>query len=66
MEIMRKDLSSVKSSKIGDNRYLQKQYGTPQTQSQQTPMPKGATVQVPGSDGKMHWSDGKVDLGVVK
>jgi hypothetical protein len=66
MEIMRKDLSSVKSSKIGDNRYLQKQYGAPQTQSQHTPMPKGATVQVPGSDGKMHWSDGKVDLGVVQ
>jgi hypothetical protein len=66
MEIMRKDLSSVKSSKIGDNRYLQKQYGAPQTQSQQTPMPKGATVQVPGSDGKMHWSDGKSDLGVVQ
>jgi hypothetical protein len=28
--------------------------------------PKGATMKVPGSDGKMHWSDGKVDLGVVQ
>ncbi len=28
--------------------------------------PKGATMKVPGSDGKMHWSDGKVDLGVAQ
>jgi hypothetical protein len=26
--------------------------------------PAGATMLVPGSDGKMHWSDGKQDLGV--
>jgi hypothetical protein len=28
--------------------------------------PKGATMKVPGSDGKLHWSDGKRDLGVVQ
>ena len=31
----------------------------------QTP-PSGATMKVPGSDGKLHWSDGKKDLGVVQ
>jgi hypothetical protein len=36
MDIMRKDLASVKSSKIGDNRYLQRQYGAPSSQSQQS------------------------------
>lgn len=28
--------------------------------------PAGATMKVPGSDGKMHWSDGKQDLGVAQ
>jgi hypothetical protein len=28
--------------------------------------PSGATMKVPGSDGKMHWSDGKQDLGVAE
>ena len=28
--------------------------------------PSGATVKVKGSDGKMHWSDGKKDLGVAE
>lgn len=28
--------------------------------------PAGATMKVPGSDGKLHWSDGKQDLGVVQ
>jgi hypothetical protein len=28
--------------------------------------PAGATMKVPGSDGKMHWSDGKQDLGVAE
>jgi hypothetical protein len=28
--------------------------------------PAGATMQVPGSDGKLHWSDGKRDLGVIQ
>jgi hypothetical protein len=29
-------------------------------------IPQGATHIVPGSDGKMHYTDGKSDLGVVK
>lgn len=34
---------------------------------QQTPTaPAGATMKVPGSDGKLHWSDGKNDLGVAQ
>ena len=28
--------------------------------------PAGATMKVPGSDGKLHWSDGKRDLGVAE
>jgi hypothetical protein len=28
--------------------------------------PPGATMTVPGSDGKMHWSDGRRDLGVIQ
>lgn len=28
--------------------------------------PPGATMKVPGSDGKLHWSDGKRDLGVAE
>jgi hypothetical protein len=28
--------------------------------------PAGATMRVPGSDGKMHWSDGRLDLGVIQ
>lgn len=28
--------------------------------------PAGATMKVPGSDGKLHWSDGKRDLGVAQ
>jgi hypothetical protein len=28
--------------------------------------PAGATMRVPGSDGKLHWSDGKADLGVAE
>jgi len=33
--------------------------------SAQTP-PPGATMKVPASDGKLHWSDGKKDLGVIQ
>lgn len=36
------------------------------TQSIPASMPQGATMKVPGSDGKMHWSDGKNDLGVAE
>lgn len=39
---------------------------TPVTPSPPSGPPKGATMKVPGSDGKLHWSDGKQDLGVVQ
>lgn len=29
-------------------------------------MPVGATMKVPGNDGKLHWSDGKRDLGIAQ
>lgn len=34
--------------------------------SQAIPRPAGATMKVPGSDGRMHWSDGKSDLGIAQ
>jgi hypothetical protein len=45
-------------------------YGPQQPQQQQKPAPMagappGATMKVPGSDNKLHWSDGTKDLGVV-
>ena len=43
----------------------QRTAGTP-APSQAGGPPDGATMKVPGSDGKMHWSDGKRDLGVVQ
>ncbi|MGB2625661.1 MAG: hypothetical protein WAK20_02650 [Candidatus Acidiferrum sp.] len=30
------------------------------------PPPAGATMKVPGSDGKLHWSDGTKDLGIAQ
>jgi hypothetical protein len=43
---------------------------TNRTKQPETPAvgsaPAGATMKVPGSDGKLHWSDGKQDLGVVQ
>jgi len=35
-------------------------------QSNKSVAPAGATMKVPGGDGKLHWSDGKRDLGVVQ
>ena len=57
-----------KTELIGSNRYLQKQFGgQAQIQNPNTVQPPpSATMKVPGSDGKMHWSDGKVDLGLVQ
>jgi hypothetical protein len=51
--------------------FVQSDGKTQQSQrTQQTPQqpqrPTGATMKVPGSDGKMHWSDGKQDLGVAQ
>ena len=38
----------------------------PKTQQAPSAPPAGATMKVPGDDGKLHWSDGKTDLGVVQ
>jgi hypothetical protein len=40
--------------------------GAPASGATQGSAPPGATMKVPGSDGQMHWSDGKKDLGVVQ
>jgi len=40
--------------------------GSQQAQTRGPMPPPGATMQVPGSDGKLHWSDGKRDLGIVQ
>ena len=36
------------------------------TATPQTPPPTGATMKVPDRDGKLHWSDGTRDLGLVQ
>lgn len=52
-----------KNQMVRDNPALKAMYpDTPKA----APAPAGATMKVPGSDGKMHWSDGKQDLGVVQ
>ena len=38
----------------------------PKAQQAPSAPPAGATMKVPGDDGKLHWSDGKTDLGVVQ
>lgn len=67
-KILKAALHSQRQSIVGNNVYLSKRYGSAFSQPQQrsaTP-PAGATMQVPGSDGHMHWSDGKADLGIVQ
>jgi hypothetical protein len=68
ISIMQRDLAARKSAIVGDNRYLQRQFGgsPARTSGGQAGPPAGATMKVPGSDGKLHWSDGKSDLGVVQ
>lgn len=68
-DILTSALESQRQSIVGNNIYLQKRYGTKYKQPARTGAaapPQGATMQVKGSDGKMHWSDGKADLGVVQ
>jgi hypothetical protein len=48
-----------------DRGMMQPQSGGTQSMAP-SKIPAGATMKVPGSDGQMHWSDGKQDLGVVK
>jgi hypothetical protein len=65
-------ISTYKELLSSKNTNLQKQYnagmsGKPAFREESTSgVPKGATHTVPGSDGKMHYTDGKNDLGVVK
>jgi hypothetical protein len=47
---------------VGDLKQMQQAPAGLNTQSP----PPGATMKVPGSDGKLHWSDGKADLGLVQ
>lgn len=68
IKVLQQQIEARKSQMIGNNPYLRKQFGG-QAQSQNTggsQPPAGATMKVPGSDGKLHWSDGKSDLGVVQ
>lgn len=43
-----------------------KVHSTQQNKPQPQTPPPGATMKVPGSDGKMHWSNGSADLGIVE
>lgn len=43
-----------------------RQKGSANTSTNPAAPPPGATMKVPGSDGKLHWSDGKRDLGVAQ
>ena len=55
------------SSGINATRYTTPKGGNQPAQGgAQGGIPNGATHTVPGSDGKMHYTDGKKDLGVVK
>ena len=71
-------VSSQMKGRVGNNPFM-RQYvedlpgfepGGALSQNPKTPAaaappspPAGATMRVPGSDGKLHWSDGKTDLG---
>jgi hypothetical protein len=74
-DVLEQALRTQRNSLVQNNRFLLKRYGTtglgpaanPAT-ARPAPMagaPPGATMKVPGSDGKLHWSDGKTDLGVA-
>lgn len=49
-------VNSQMTSRIGSNPVMRRMYG-------QGVPPAGATMKVPASDGRLHWSDGKTDLG---
>lgn len=67
IEGIRGAVGSQMNSRIGNNAVMQKMYGGGGSVTK-TPSgpPPGATMKVPGSDGKMHWSDGKRDLGAIE
>lgn len=68
VEGIRGSVLSQAKSRIGKNPILGRMYGSelPQAAPQAAAPPPGATHIVPGSDGKMHYTDGKKDLGVVQ
>lgn len=54
-------------SKTAEDNLAYIQSGGKRTSAAQPPTPpQGATMKVPGSDGKMYWSDGKNNLGLVQ
>jgi hypothetical protein len=70
IEGIRGAVGSQIAGRIGQNPILKRMYGDNPAQpsaqpGQQAAPPQGATHIAPGSDGKMHYTDGKSDLGVV-
>jgi hypothetical protein len=61
-EVMNRYAQEDKLVTVADFKAMQQAPAGLNTQS----APAGATMKVPGSDGKMHWSDGKTDLGVAQ
>jgi hypothetical protein len=61
-EVMNRYAQEDKLVTVADYKQMQQPPAGLNTQSP----PTGATMKVPGSDGKMHWSDGKSDLGVAQ
>src|SRR5882724_285148 len=61
-EVMNRYAQEDRLITVGDFKAMQQAPAGLNTQSP----PAGATMRVPGSDGKLHWSDGKSDLGVAQ
>lgn len=74
VETTRGILGGARASMARNNRYIQQRYGEqysparPLTPAPAPPAakPPGATGTVMGSDKKLHWTDGKTDLGVAQ
>lgn len=62
---IRDAVGSQINSRIGANPVLSRMYGGSVSSAAKSGPPSGATHIVPGSDGKLHYTDGKSDLGVV-
>lgn len=67
-EIMRRELTKQTIQTLRSTWNPMSWFGNTKVPEQrfQFELPEGATQVVPGSDGKMHYSDGKNDLGAVK
>ncbi len=61
-EVMQRYAKEDQLVTVADYRQMQE---SPASVSNTQAPPAGATMKVPGSDGRMHWSDGKNDLGVA-